>query len=135
VENVLHFTSSDQVAEYIKLFRFVSHNGRYFSHTHTHHDRFTALFPWLPGWASDRRNLFLDLVVQGKITEADTPTIRLGASPSGLMSDPPASSPILYTGCPSCCNLPSLSWLGTGTKYAGLLTQWPGYTPSALVVT
>jgi len=26
--------------------------------------------------------------VQGKITEADTPTIRLGATPSRLISDP-----------------------------------------------
>ena len=32
--------------------------------------------------------------MQGKITEADTPTIRLGATPSGLISDPPPSSPI-----------------------------------------
>ena len=50
-----------------------------------------ALFPELPRWASARRNL---LLVQGKITEADTPTIGLGAIPSGLISDPPPSSPI-----------------------------------------
>jgi len=24
-----------------------------------------------------------------------------------------------YARCPSCCNLPNLSWLGTGTKCAG----------------
>jgi len=29
-------------------------------------------------------------MVQGKITEADTPTIQLGATPPGLISDPPA---------------------------------------------
>jgi len=34
-------------------------------------------------------------MVQGKITEADIPTIRLGATPSGLISDPPQSHPIL----------------------------------------
>ena len=33
-------------------------------------------------------------MVQGKITEADTPTIRLSTTPSGLISDPPPSSPI-----------------------------------------
>jgi len=26
--------------------------------------------------------------------------------------------PHIYTGCPSCCNPPNLSCLGTGTKYA-----------------
>jgi len=35
-------------------------------------------------------------MVQGKITEADTPTIRLGATPPGLISDPPPSS-IFFT--------------------------------------
>jgi len=34
-------------------------------------------------------------MVQGKITEADIPTIRLGATPSGLISNPPPSHPIL----------------------------------------
>jgi len=29
--------------------------------------------------------------VQGKIAEADTPTVRLGATPSGLISDIPPS--------------------------------------------
>jgi len=32
-----------------------------------------------------------------------------------------------YTRCPSCHNPPNLSWLWTGTKYAGLHTQWLGY--------
>jgi len=36
-------------------------------------------------------------------------------------------TPHFYAGCPSCCNPPTLSWLGTGTKYAGLHTQWRGY--------
>jgi len=31
--------------------------------------------------------------------------------------------PTFYAGCPSCCNPPTLSWLGTGTKYAGLHTH------------
>jgi len=41
------------------------------------------------------KNLLLDFMVQGEISEADTPTIWLGATPSGLISnsDPPPSSP------------------------------------------
>jgi len=35
-------------------------------------------------------------MVQGKITEADTTTIQLGATPSGLISDPPPSSPTIF---------------------------------------
>jgi len=50
--------------------------------TPPHHNRFTALFPGPLGWADARR----DFMVQGKITEADTPTISLGATPSGLTS-------------------------------------------------
>ena len=58
------------------------------------------------------------LLVQGKITEADIPTIQLGATatPSGLISDPPPSSPHFYARCPSCRNPPNLSWLETGTS-------------------
>jgi len=37
------------------------------------------------------------------------------------------SSPNFYAGCPSVHNLPNLSWLGTGTEFAGLHTPWLGY--------
>jgi len=67
--------------------------------------------------------------VQGKITEADTPTIGLGAIPSGLISDPPPSSPIFRQDALLATTLPLYSWLGTGTKYAGLHTQWCGSYP------
>ena len=50
-----------------------------------HHNHFTAIFPGPPGWAGARKE-FLDFMAQGKITEADTPTIRLGPTPSGLTS-------------------------------------------------
>jgi len=50
-------------------------------------------------------------VVQGKIAEADTLTPSFAATPYGLISDPPPSSPHFYAGCPSCCNPPTLSWL------------------------
>jgi len=56
--------------------------------------------------ANARRNLLLDFMVHGKITTADTPTIPLGATPSGLISDPPPLSPQIYAGCPSCRNPP-----------------------------
>jgi len=36
-------------------------------------------------------------MLQGKITEAGTPTIPLDATPSGLISDPPPSSPHFFT--------------------------------------
>jgi len=38
--------------------------------------------------------LLLDFMVQGEISEADTPTIRMGDTPSRLICDPPPSSPI-----------------------------------------
>jgi len=63
------------------------------THIHTNNG-FMALFLGLPRWAGAGRNLLLDFMVQGKISEADTPTIRLGTTPSGLISDPPHSSPI-----------------------------------------
>jgi len=77
-----------------------------------------------PGEPVPEENLPLDFMVQGKITEADTPTIRLGATPSRLISDPPPSSRHFSARCPFCRNPPNLSWLGTGTKYVGLHTQW-----------
>jgi len=91
------------------------------------HNCFTALLLGLPGWASARRNL-LEFMMLEKMTETHTPPIRLGATPTGLISDPHPSSPLpnFYAGCPSCCNHSSFSWFGTGTKYAGLHTQWRG---------
>jgi len=67
-----------------------------------------------------KKKLLLDFTVQGKITEADMLTIWLGATPSFF------SIPIFYAECPSCHNPPNLSWFGTGTKCAGLHTQWLG---------
>ena len=87
------------------------------------HNRFMALFPGLPEWAGAKRNLLLDFVVQGKITEADTPTIQTNWRPTSI-TPPPRH---FYAGCPFCRNLPILSWLGTGTKCAGLHTQWLGF--------
>jgi len=65
------------------------------THTHTHHNHFTALFPGPSGWASAKRKL-LDFLVQGRFTEADISTIRLGATPSGLTSAHLHHPPIFY---------------------------------------
>jgi len=48
-----------------------------------HHNHFTALFPGPLGWAGARREFWI-LWCKGRSTEADIPTIRLGAIPSGL---------------------------------------------------
>jgi len=44
-----------------------------------------------------RRNVVLDFMVQGEITEADTPTIQLDAAPTRLVSDPSPSSHFIFT--------------------------------------
>ena len=45
---------------------------------------------------------FWTLWCKGSLTEADTPTIRLGATPSGLISADLHHPPFLQAGCPSC---------------------------------
>jgi len=85
----------------------------------------------------------LEFMVQEKITEADAPTIRLDATPSGLSLHYLCH---FYAKCPFCCNPHNLSWLVTYThtlvcvcvracvcvcvgevpNNAGLHTQWLG---------
>jgi len=50
-----------------------------------HHNRFTALFRDHPGEPVPEENSWT-LWCKGRFTEADTLTIRLGATPSGLTS-------------------------------------------------
>jgi len=51
-----------------------------------HHNRFTVYVFWdNPGELVPEEN-FWTLWCKGRLTEADTPTIRLGATPSGLTS-------------------------------------------------
>ena len=50
---------------------------------------------------------------------ADNPA---GCHPIRSIDAPTSIIPKFYAGCPSCRNPPNLSWLGTGTKYAGLHT-------------
>jgi len=85
------------------------------------HNHFTTLFQDYPGEPVPEENLLLDFMMQGKIMEADTPTIRLGTTSSGLISDPPPSSPIFTPDAlPAATNL---SCLETGAKYEGLHIQ------------
>jgi len=46
--------------------------------------------------------IFWRFMMQGKTTEADTPTVWLGTTPSGLISDPPPSF------IPFLCRMPFL---------------------------
>jgi len=62
-----------------------------------HHNRFTALFRDHPGEPVQEED-FWTLWCKGKLTEADTSTIRLGATPSGLFQCPPPPSPYFFTG-------------------------------------
>jgi len=73
------------------------------------HNRHTQL----PGWAGA---FLLDFMVQGKITEADTLTMWMGATPSATHLHHP---PIFYAGYPSGRYTPNLPWLGTCTRLVG----------------
>ena len=67
-----------------------------------HHNRFMALFPGPPGWASARREL-LDFMVQGKINRGrhtDHPARRHSIWTN--QCPPPPSPHFLQAGCPSC---------------------------------
>jgi len=50
--------------------------------------------------------------VQGKITEADTPTIQLTATPSKLITDPAPSSPIFKLDALPAATLPLYPGMG-----------------------
>jgi len=89
------------------------------THTHNH---FTALFLGPPRWAGARRNLLLDFYGargDNRGRHINNHSIRTNQQPTSII-------PPFYARCPSCCNPPTLSWLVTGTKYAGLHTQWHG---------
>jgi len=64
-------------------------------------------------------------MVHGKITHRHTDHLA-GWHSVQTNQRPTSFIPYFYAGCPSCCNLHNLSWLGSGTKYAGLHTQWLG---------
>jgi len=53
------------------------------------------------------------------MTKADTPTIRLDATPSGLLV-----RTIFMPNALPAVTMPNLFWHDTGTKYEGLHTWW-----------
>ena len=67
-----------------------------------HHNRFTALFLGLPGWAGARRKL-LDFMVQGKINRGRHTDHPAGCHSIRTNQCPPPSPHFLQAGCPSCC--------------------------------
>jgi len=74
----------------------------------SYHTTTTVLRPFFrdhPGEPVPEEN-FWTLWYKGRLTEADTLIIRLGATPSRLISDPPPSSLHFYAGCPNQCPPP-----------------------------
>jgi len=75
---------------------------QYTSQYKTHYyNCFAALFRDHPGEPVLEENLWT-LWCKGRLTEPDTPTIRLGATPSGLTSAHLHHPNFLQAGCPSC---------------------------------
>jgi len=67
----------------------------------------------------------LDILEQNEDTQADVPTIWMDCHTIQTNWCRQLCHPHhFYAGCPSLHNPLNLSWLGTGTKYAGLHTQW-----------
>jgi len=65
---------------------------------HYNHNNFTALFQDHSGEMEPEEN-FWTLWCKGRLTEADTPTIRMGATPSGSVTSAHLHHPpYLYTG-------------------------------------
>jgi len=56
---------------------------------------------------------------QGKIVEAERPTVRVGATPTELTAPPPAQPPkvFLQAGCPSCRPTNSIKALKAKKSY------------------
>jgi len=97
--------------------------------TNTHTTVLRLFFQDHPGEPVPEEIFFWTFMVQGKITEADTihlaerHPIRTNQRPTSIIPSFLHRMPfLLYAGCSS-----TLSWLGTGTKYAGLHTQWRCY--------
>jgi len=83
------------------------------THTLTHT---TVLRPFFWDYTSEpvpEEIFFWTFMVQGRISEEDTLTIRVGATPSGLISNPPQSSPIFMPDALPAATIPlhpSLGW-------------------------
>jgi len=103
------------------------------SHTTQHtHNHFMALWTlsgttWVSQYQKVHFTSFWIFWSKMKITQADAPTIWMDCHPIETNFCPHLCHlHNFYAGCPSLHNPPNLSWLGTGTKYAGLHTWWLG---------
>ena len=86
----------------IALFTVVAHSIAQNKHTHTHTTILRPFFRDHPGEPVPEEN-FWTLWCKGRLTEADTSSIRLGATPSGLTSARLHHPPyFLQARCPSC---------------------------------
>jgi len=95
-------------------------------HTHNTHNHFTALWTLSRTTRVSRYQkvhfaIFWIFWSKMKITQADAPTIWMECHPIQANWCPHLCHiHHFYAGCPSLHNPPYLSWLGTGTEYAGL---------------
>jgi len=85
----------------------------YLRHTQPPYSLFVSGTTWVR-WCQKRSEeiFFWTFWVQGKITEADTTTIRLGATPSILISDPRPSTSIFMPDALPATTLPLYPGLG-----------------------
>jgi len=92
------------------------------SHTHT-----TVLWPFFRDYPSE---LVPEESSSGLYVAREDYRGRDTDNPAGCHSirtnqRPTSIIPHFYARCPSCRNPTNLSWLGTGTKYAGMHSKWP----------
>jgi len=80
----------------------VNKNYKIWFHHHNHTTVLRPIFRDHPGEPVPEEN-FWTLWCKGRLTDTDTPTIRLGSTPSGLTSAHLHHPPFLQAGCPSCC--------------------------------
>jgi len=100
------------------------------THTHTQPIHFTALCTLsgttrVSGYQKVHFAIFWIFWCKMKITQADAPTIWMDLIQTNWCRHL-CHPHHFYAGYPSWHNPPNLSWLGTGTKYAGLHTWWLG---------
>jgi len=100
-KNLCHLSPKEEESKGIQLTQvYLDNDGTVevvYTHTHTHtHNRFTALFPGPPGWASARREL-LDFMAQRKINGGRHTDHPAGCQSIRTNQCPPTPSPhILY---------------------------------------
>ena len=102
------------------------------------HNHFTALWTlsgttWLSSYQKVHFSIFWIFWCKMKITQADAPTVQMDCHPSRLIGAPISAIPTIFMSDALPDTTLTISWLGTGTKYAGLHTRWLGYTRSVVV--